>query len=183
MLGHKRGYLTMARKPKEKAEISKPAILRSVRLGNGDVYGPGEEDEFLEALQAAADAAEEDADQAEKEGRRGDRFDAKKEVKRLSKLGFLVNFDGADDDDDEEEDLTQEHRTRRASKRALQDDRPIVAGESDETPKAERLRTRNRDRIESEEAGRSAKAPTRKGSKASEEKVEAPDDGVGNDDL
>lgn len=170
----------MARKPREKSEIAKPTILRAVRLANGDVYGPGEEDEFLEALDAASAQAEEEAEARQGQGLKPDTFEPKKEVKRLSKLGFLANFAGADDDDDEEEDLTHEHKVQRAARREAVEvaSRPIVLDREEETPKAERLRTRNRARIAEDEERASAKAPKRSAKKAEAETVEAPDDGA-----
>jgi hypothetical protein len=166
----------MARKPKEKAEQRKPAILQAIRLGNGDVYGPGEEEEFLEALQAHADQMEEGAEAAQAAGKQPDTFDVKEEIKRLSSLGYLVNFEGADDED-EETDITHDQKARRAVVKDLAAGGGRRGGreDTDELPEKQRVRNRQRQRLEAEEETRSATAPKRKGAKA----AEADEEGAG----
>lgn len=164
----------MARKPKEKAEQKRPEILRTIRLPNGDLYGPGEEEEFQEGLAEAAKAAKAEAKGREAKGLQSDEFDPDEEIKRLTKLGMIVNFVDPEDDD-EAEDITHDQRSQRASVKALSEGRVRDArpGEQEEDDVATRVRTRNQARLESDERRTSVKAPKRKA------KAEAADEGGG----
>ncbi len=104
--------MASGRQPRAKGEQKGPEILRAVRLGTaGDVYGPGEEEEMLEALEESV----KDHNEELKAGGRGQKLTVKSEVERLTMLGHLVNFAGVSVDD---EDIDHADPDLRANSRA-----------------------------------------------------------------
>lgn len=106
--------MASGRQPRNKGEDTKPEILRAVRLGDaGDVYGPGEEDEFLDALQTYVDQhneAVEESGQPE--------LDVNEELTRLTALGHIVNFEGVDVDDEDMEESDHDLSANRKAARS-----------------------------------------------------------------
>lgn len=160
----------MPRKPKSQADQKKPTILRGIRLDNGDVYGPGEEEEFLKALKGRAEAADEEHEAAAEQGAAPraaalpTRFEHKDELERLTRNGSIVNFVDVDDDD-EEEDVTHEKRADRAVVKELQEAprRNRVRADTDQDSARERVKNRQKARLEEDDERESAKAPKTKG--------------------
>lgn len=134
------------RQPQTKGAKAKPEILRAVRLGdNGDVYGPGEEEELLNALEDEVARH----NKVVKANKVGEELDVNEELERLSILGHLINFKGVDLD---EEDLEEQDQDLYANKRARE--RALVEAPGNEgTPSTRRRgvkrRTRNTEGVES----------------------------------
>lgn len=128
---------TRARQPRKKGESTQPEILRAIRLGDkGDVYGPGEEDEFLEALEEHVDEHNKQAARLAKAGQAApEELDVQKELHRLHVLGHLVNFKGVDVTDDDLEEPDQDLTANRKANQRAQ-----VTAPGDETEGAEPIR-------------------------------------------
>lgn len=107
--------MARARTPRPKGESTQPEILRAIRLGdNGDVYGPGEEDEFLDALKDHVEQHNETV-KLKKEGKP---LDVDDELRRLSVGGHIVNFAGVGElDDDELEHSDHDLRANQIARR------------------------------------------------------------------
>lgn len=110
--------MATGRQPRQKGENTNPEILRPIRLGDNDVYGPGEEDEFLEALEGHIDELNAAA------GENGKQLDVNDELHRLSVLGHIVNFKGVDLEEDDIEDSDQDLNANRRAARAARDSAP-----------------------------------------------------------
>lgn len=125
------------RQPRKKGEAQTPEILRAVRVGDhGDVYGPGEEEELVEAL---TDMVEEHNEQVKARGV-GQKLTVNGELKRLHIAGHLVNFKGVTV---KEEDLEEDDQDLTANR--IHAERAQVTAPGDEsTPTAPVRRTRRR---------------------------------------
>lgn len=93
------------------ATKSEKEIIRTINV-NGETFGPGQEDEMVDAL-----AAHEDSGVDEE-------FDHKEELKRLESIGAISGFADVADEDmvDSDSDI---RATRRKNPHLLQDPRPL----------------------------------------------------------
>lgn len=106
--------MASGRQPRNKSGENKPEILRAIRVGDkGDVYGPGEEQDLLDALKEHEKAF--NANPANKDNK----FSHKDELYRLHEIGHLVNFKGINVED-EDIDHDSGDRDLHANQRAAQ---------------------------------------------------------------
>lgn len=108
------------RQPRNLEDKKEPEILRTISVGaDQDLYGPGEEDEFLEAYKEYIDGHN------ETEGNEGNQLDLDEELTRLSRIGTIINFPGVDPD---EEGADHPDRDLNASRRAMVEEIPEEDG-------------------------------------------------------
>lgn len=157
--------MARARQPRAKGETTEPEILRAIRLGDaGDVYGPGEEDEFLEALEQHVDDHNATVAEQQKAGNRSvKKLDVNDELKRLHVLGHLVNFQGVEVTDDDLEESDQDLTANRVAR-----ERALVSAPGNEGTSAARPKR----------LGRNKERATQEGVQSSEEFVRL-NDGAG----
>lgn len=118
----------MARQPKSNTANEGPQLLRTVRFDNGDLYGPGEEEEFLERV----DQEVKERVKARKENPDLPELSKDDIIRRLTQVGHAVGFQEYDEEDDEFEHSDPDLRVRQQYKRdpALIEEHPRNGGRS-----------------------------------------------------